>query len=72
MSEYLGFITNQNINQNKTKNKTIGKASPKNPINQTRSGLINGAEAESRYKKTKTLLSVNRNPLVKLRSTIQN
>jgi hypothetical protein len=47
-----------------------GNAKPIKPIGQALAGLMNGAAADSKYRKIKMPLSVSKNPLVKLRNTL--
>jgi hypothetical protein len=47
-----------------------GNAKPINPIGHALAGLMNGAAADSKNKKTKMPFSVSKNPLVKLRNTL--
>ena len=67
---YFALTKSQNISHNNIIISRKGKAKPIKPIGQALAGLINGAAADSKYKKTKMPFSANNNPLVKLRNTL--
>jgi hypothetical protein len=67
---YLALTSNQKMSHNNIIISRKGKAKPIKPIGHALAGLINGAAADSKYKKTKMPFSANKNPLVKLRNTL--